>query len=160
MARSFRWIGRAHRGLHGDHPDGGRTGPAPGGPKHSGGWRSPTILLRDAKAPWRRREIVGRSHCGSGPPAVRSPSESRGADSIGQGTRLAGAHDGNDFEARKITPSRRLLNREDAEAGKGDERKRREQIIAARCAHVEPGDDLSGPQTWKRVVSNRPPASS
>src|SRR5262249_8550903 len=79
---------------------------------------------------------------------------------IGQGTRLAGAHDGNDFEARKITPSRRLLNREDAEAGKGDERKRREQIIAARCAHVEPGDDLSGPQTWKRVVSNRPPASS
>src|SRR5215831_9121549 len=77
MVRSFRWIGRAHRGLHGDHPDGGRTGPAPGGPKHSGGWRSPTILLRDAKAPWRRRKIVGRSHCGSGPLAVRSPSEGR-----------------------------------------------------------------------------------
>jgi hypothetical protein len=45
-------IGRDHRGLRGDHSDGRRNGPNPeqsGGPKRSGGWRRPAILLRDAK---------------------------------------------------------------------------------------------------------------
>jgi hypothetical protein len=52
--KSFCRIDRAHRGLRGDHSDGGRDGPEPGaaaeGRSDSGGWRRPAILPRDAKA--------------------------------------------------------------------------------------------------------------
>jgi len=64
---------------------GGRTGPAPRrereGPKRSGGWWSPIVLLRDAKAARRRRKRIGRSHCRAGPladPIALSEGRGRG----------------------------------------------------------------------------------
>jgi len=38
-------------------PEGSRA--APDGPQRSGGWGGTAILVRDAKAPWRRRKIAG-----------------------------------------------------------------------------------------------------
>ena len=60
--RSSCWIGRAHRGLRGDHSDGGRNGPAPGAARRAGapaedGWGA-AILLREAKAREGRRKIA------------------------------------------------------------------------------------------------------
>ncbi|MCK1453179.1 hypothetical protein IVB36_20355 [Bradyrhizobium sp. 35] len=71
---------------YGDDPALGKrpTGLEPEGPKRSGGWRRPAILLRDAKRAGQinnvssiahaRRKIAGRSHCRPEPLAVRSPS--------------------------------------------------------------------------------------
>ena len=80
-------IGRAHRGLRGDHSDGGRNGPEPEAERRAeaaaedGGGRLFCFAMQSApvRLMWllvagARRKIAGRSHCRPGPLAVRSPS--------------------------------------------------------------------------------------
>ena len=72
-------VGRAHRGLRGDHLTAGGPGlhrrAQRQRPERSGGRRAAAILFRDAKpGVARRRKIAAARRCGPGPLAVRSPS--------------------------------------------------------------------------------------
>jgi hypothetical protein len=88
MVRSFRWIGRAHRGLRGDHPTAGGTDQNPdpdlirGRAAAKRRMAKPGYFASRCKGPKARRKITGRSHCRSGPLAVRSPFRRRGRDSV------------------------------------------------------------------------------
>ena len=76
-------IGRAHRGLRGDHQTAGGTDLHPersGGPERQRRMAKPGYFVSRCKGPRQgRRKIAGRSHCRAGPPAVRSPSRRPGA---------------------------------------------------------------------------------